>query len=259
MLQADKAHLEAWTRVNLLQIREKELRLYTQNNHNLGFVGTIVAGIAYFGLLYCRENVGWFNASPEWQKAIYGVSIIACLGISLNVCFATTLAVMLGPGTALRTDNNTTFHRAVEGMRIEYENAAAHLILGVHASMLMVVAYAWGAAAPHWLASVLVSAMALAFSGLIFRQVSVLDKAFPIRSIELTSGAFHSKRGARSSREGEESPPSAAAACSAGGDGGSSSPAADPPSPPAAKSSRGRNKKKGKGIVSSSHGTSDLL
>ena len=55
--------------------------------------------------------------------------------------------------------------------------------------------YAWSAASPHWACSLLVSALAATFSSLILRRTRVLDAAFPLRSVELTSSAFHAKRG----------------------------------------------------------------
>ena len=200
MLEAEKSELEAWTRVSLLNIRQRELQLYSQNTHNLGVVGSIVAGIAYFGLLYCRTNVQFFNDSSEWQKGAYGIALVACLGLSLRVCFATMLVVMFGPGTALRSSSNALFHNAVEGMRIEFEYASYHLHAAVHTSLFTVVVYAWSAASPHWLCSVLVSVIAGTFSSLIVRQVGVLDRAFPVRNMQLTSGAFHIKQQAQATR-----------------------------------------------------------
>ena len=191
MLHADKAHLEAWTRVSLLTIREKEIKLYATNSHNLGTIAAIVAGIAYFGLLYVK--MPYFREAADWQKAAYGLTMVGCLGISLRVCFGTTMILMFGPGTALRADNNGMFHGAVEGMRIEFEHAGKHLYVVIHGTLLIVVFFAWGKAVPHWIGSVILTFLALAASSLIVRQTRALDKAFPLRSLNLTSGAFYSK------------------------------------------------------------------
>lgn len=51
MLDADKKVIEANARVNVLELRDKEIELYTQNCRTLGTVGAIMAGLSYYGLV----------------------------------------------------------------------------------------------------------------------------------------------------------------------------------------------------------------
>ena len=52
MLFADKQALETELKVSLLEIRERELDLYTQNCRNIGAQSALLAGFAYLALTY---------------------------------------------------------------------------------------------------------------------------------------------------------------------------------------------------------------
>ena len=191
MLQADKEELQAKITVKLLHIRERELHLYTENTRNLGNIGAITAGIAYFGLIYIKMD--YFTKASAWFQATYGILLIVGLALSLRICFATTLMMMLGPGRALRGQDTASYHVAVEGMRIEFEYVAKHLHGAVHLAMATVAVYSWSAASPNWICSALISSLAVISSATMVVRFRVLDETFPVRHMQLTSGYFVGK------------------------------------------------------------------
>ena len=73
MLYADKAALENRTKVRLLEIRERELVLYTNNCRAVGTVATLTAGVGFTALIYTKLD--YYHDSTVVAQCFY---ILGC-------------------------------------------------------------------------------------------------------------------------------------------------------------------------------------
>mmetsp|Transcript_20136 Transcript_20136/g.51270 ORF Transcript_20136/g.51270 Transcript_20136/m.51270 type:complete len:292 (+) Transcript_20136:57-932(+) len=190
MLQADKDLVEASTEVKLLSIRERELALYLRNTNLLGTVSAIIAGMGYFGLVYVKMQ--YFRASGEIAKATYVLGLTMSMSLAMRNLLGTTTIAVLGPGMALR-GNMGAMHKAIDGMMIELETITNVLHQSMYCFMGTLIAYAWGAASPHWICSVLLTALALVTAWLIAWSTGKVEATFPVRTMKLTSGTFYTE------------------------------------------------------------------
>jgi len=77
MLYADKRALETNLKVQLLEIREKELVFYTNNCQNIGTQAAMLAGFAFAGMMQPLPD------EPEALRVLFLVSTVSALGEEL--------------------------------------------------------------------------------------------------------------------------------------------------------------------------------
>ena len=191
MLFADKAALENRTKVRLLSIRERELTLYTNNCRTVGTVSALMAGIAYSALIYTK--MAYFHDSSQLSQFLYVIGLTVCMCLSLSNVLGTTMLTMLGPGKALRGPDGS-MHAAVDGMLNAFEEIAIAQHLTIYTFMLTTIFYAWGAASPSIITSTLLTTLVGGLTYIMYIQSGIVERAFPMRSIPLVSGAFFPKR-----------------------------------------------------------------
>ena len=74
-----------------------------------------------------------------------------------------------------------------------FEDIAITQHLTIYTFMLTTVFYAWGAASPAWTTSLLLTILVGGLTYVMWIQSGIVEKAFPMRSIPLVSGAFFPK------------------------------------------------------------------
>jgi len=111
MLYADKAVLKSTIKQSAIQLREKELTLFTEN---FAAIGTQAALLAGFALTALAE----FQVPPEGNrlcKAGFYLLVITTFSSALHCVCNTTFISVWGPGLALRGPDNS-MNVAIEGM-----------------------------------------------------------------------------------------------------------------------------------------------
>lgn len=136
MLFADKRALQTNLKLELLEIREKELNFYTTNCGNLAFLSSIFAGFASTALM---THV---SKTPPMLHFMYLFSTVCALGLQLSALVSTTLLAMLAPGLALRGPDGS-MNAAIDSMIGEYRTAFFMLLLGLLALHASVTFFAW--------------------------------------------------------------------------------------------------------------------
>jgi hypothetical protein len=88
MLYADKRALETNLKVQLLEIREKELIFYTNNCQNIGTQAAMLAGFAFAGMMQPLPD------EPEVLRVLFLVSTVSALGaLSITAASSSRAAV----------------------------------------------------------------------------------------------------------------------------------------------------------------------
>jgi len=197
MLYADKVALANRARLRMLEIREKEIDLYTTNSRTISTANTMLAGIGYTALVYTKmgyyQNAGWFT------QYLYPVTLAILISFSLLSLFVLTLTIMLGPGLALRGPDGSV-HIAVEAIMVEYRTGCFYFGCGVIALHLVVVTYAWGGF-PMLASKLALTALMLISITLIFFQARVVARRFYVH--EVHSGAFYPANPSASTADGK--------------------------------------------------------
>ena len=114
--------------VSLLAIRERELKLYTQNCRAIGTQAALLAGFAYGGC--CLGSYLFPEDSSDSMRAAYLVAMTWAMGLNVYCLFSSTLCTMLGPGLALRGPDGS-MEQAVEGLAIEYRFTFVVYVVGL--------------------------------------------------------------------------------------------------------------------------------
>jgi hypothetical protein len=138
MLHADKRALEQNLKVNLLKIREKELRFYTDNCVAVGTQASLLSGFAYSGLIQIVIPEG----KSETLVTAYLCVTVTAMGFELIAVINAMLCSMLGPGLALRGPDGS-MHRAVDEMLEEYRLTFFFFGIGLVAFHFSAILFAW--------------------------------------------------------------------------------------------------------------------
>lgn len=138
MLAADKRALEQNLKVNLLKIREKELRFYTDNCVAIGTQASLLSGFAYSGLIQIVIPEGRNNT----LITAYLCVTVTAMGLELIAVINAMLCSMLGPGLALRGPDGS-MHKAVDEMLEEYRLTFFFFGVGLVAFHFSAILFAW--------------------------------------------------------------------------------------------------------------------
>lgn len=143
MLWADKRALEQRVRVDMLQIRERELEFYSANLQSIGLQAGIFAGFLYPAIIYIVIPEG---KNDTLITAYLCVAAMA-FGLHMLALVNSMMCAMLAPGLALRGPNGA-MHKALDDMLEEYRLTFFLFVLGiiaygVAALLLCFVLFTW--------------------------------------------------------------------------------------------------------------------
>ena len=100
----------------------------------------LLAGLSCEGLFQVEVPHG----APWIVKLLYLLFALASLSLEIIAVLNTTLLAMMGPGLALRGPaEQACVHRAVEGMREEYQSAYICFVLGLVFLIISLGLYGW--------------------------------------------------------------------------------------------------------------------
>lgn len=148
MLFADKQALETDLKVSLLSIRERELKLYSENCRSIGAQAALLAGFTYGGVTIA----GTLQESARIQFVSLHVFVTTVsMGCNIACCFGATCCSMFGPGLALRGPDGA-MDQAVEGLALEFRLLFLIFIFGLilfylSASIFICLDFEWYSAA----------------------------------------------------------------------------------------------------------------
>lgn len=214
MLHANKQDVEADLSVQLLQIRERELKFYSSNCRTIGTQASVFAGFAFsFFEVAARfegyavvEGVREGNSTvdtvverarqtPEALRVLFVLSATCAMSLNVSAMFFANCLALLGPGLALRGDGSGAMDRAVDGLALEYRVVFLIFFCGIVAFFAVAMLYSLMQA--DWVLSacvVLVLVYLLRHSALAFKR---LYKKFRLPPALAQSGAFNPHNGSR--------------------------------------------------------------
>jgi len=181
MLFADKRALATNLKVELLEIREKELRFYTSNTLSIGMQSAFFAGFASTALMTHVPK------TPVALHAIYLLFTVASLGLQLGVMVSTSLLAMLAPGLALRGPDGS-MNVAVDHMISEYRSAFKKLLLGIITLHGSTICFVWLSLATA--EACILTLCILSSLWLIIRYIRKLMQRFQLPADEAVTGKF---------------------------------------------------------------------
>ena len=190
MLYADKRALQTDLKVQLLEIREKELNLYTSNTLTIGMQSAFFAGFSSTALMTSVPR------TPLLLHFAYLLFTVAGLGLQLGVMVSTALLAMAGPGLALRGPDGS-MNVAVDQMISEYRSAFARLLLGIIALHFSTICFVW--LQLYTFEAVVLSVCILCSLYGIVRYIRKLMVRFQLPSGEVVTGVYE---GAEARRAG---------------------------------------------------------
>ena len=188
MLFADKRALQTTLKVELMEIREKELRFYTNNTLAIGMQSAFFAGFSSTALMTSVSR------QPLLLHALYLLCTIAGLGLQLGVMLSTSLLAMIAPGLALRGPDGS-MNVAVDHMIGEYRSAFTRLLLGIvalHGSTICFVLLQLPA-----FEAVLLSLCILTSLHVIIRYIRKLMVRFQLPADATVTGKYEAAEAAR--------------------------------------------------------------
>lgn len=181
MLFADKRALQTNLKLELLEIREKELNYYATNCSNLSFLASIFAGFASTALMTHVPK------EPNWLHFLYLFATVCALGLQLIALVNTTLLSMLAPGLALRGPDGS-MNLAIDHMIGEYRTAFFMLLCGLLALHFSVAFYCW-LTLSTWL-SILMTLGVFGSVAIELRYIRMTFARFRLPSDKLVTGKF---------------------------------------------------------------------
>lgn len=126
MLWADKRALEHRVRVNMLQIRERELQFYSANLQSIGLQAAFLAGFLYPAIIYIVIPEG----KDEILVTVYLCVTATAFGLHMLALVNAMMCAMLAPGLALRGPDGA-MHRALDDLLQEYRLTFFLFVLGI--------------------------------------------------------------------------------------------------------------------------------
>ena len=208
MLWADKRALETNLKVQLLQIRERELEFYVRNTLTICVVATIILGFSYTRMTEAVPS-DYAGVGPYAVRVLYMVSCMSSLGFMFVSLISTTLLSMLAPGLALRGPDGA-MHPAVDGMIDEYRSAFYAFLGGLLCFHAMAALAGWvhfhhlakkdddgvHAWEYYWLSSLLSFLVAVSLFNLV-RAIRKIFVTFALPEGSLVTGKFEDPNAAR--------------------------------------------------------------
>mmetsp|Transcript_4063 Transcript_4063/g.11959 ORF Transcript_4063/g.11959 Transcript_4063/m.11959 type:complete len:213 (-) Transcript_4063:217-855(-) len=172
MIAADRAQLESHFKQLTLQIREKEVSVFTDNFAILSTQAAFLCGLGFSGL----------TMVPRWQRpgvpppvallTFYGLASIS-IGFNILTMAISSWSMIFGPSLAIRGADGS-MSRAVAGMYQERKWTLRFFWLGIAHIMLSVVALCW--AKFECYISIFMTFILLGFLGFLLYYISVVTR-----------------------------------------------------------------------------------
>jgi len=217
MLYANKQDVEADLRVQLLQIREHELRFYASNCRTIGTQASVFAGFAFSffevaarfegydvvreiranNLTGLAEDTAAARAyqTPESLRVLFVLSATCAMALNVSAMFFANCLALFGPGLALRGDGSEAMDRAVDGLALEYRVVFLVFFLGIVSFFGVAVLYSLMQA--DWVLSTCVVAVLVYLLRHTMHAFKRLYKKFRLPPALAQSGAFNRHDGGR--------------------------------------------------------------
>ena len=185
MLFADKRALRTNLKVELLEIREKELKFYTTNTLAIGTQAAFFSGFASTALMTGVPK------EPLLLHAAYLIFTIAALGLQLGVVVGASLLAMVAPGLALRGPDGS-MSVAVDSMIFEYRALFKRLIVGIFALHFSTITFVWLQLGTTfgWIQATLLTLCILLSLYMIIKYIRVLMIRFQLPAEHVVTGKF---------------------------------------------------------------------
>lgn len=135
MLAADRQLLKDALRRDVLEIRDKELRLFSDNYNSIGLQAALLAGFAMTSLAELQVP----DDTPKGWKILFFVGVTVTLAAEVHCVCNAMFANLFGPGLALRGPAGS-IHRATQGMHQERRQVFISYWVGLVAFQLAAIA-----------------------------------------------------------------------------------------------------------------------
>lgn len=139
MIAADKQELESRLKQVTLQIREKEMTVFTDNFAVLSTQSAFLTGLGFGGLTMVPS---WDSDDKRMEEIIFYTLVSISIGFNiLTLCIA-SWCMIFGPGLAIRGPDGS-MSRAVEGMYAERKWALRFFWVGLFFILSSGIALGW--------------------------------------------------------------------------------------------------------------------
>jgi len=138
MIAADKQELESRLKQVTLQIREKEISVFTDNFAVLSTQSAFLTGLGFGGLTMVPT---WSNDKRVTEVIFYTLVSIS-IGFNILTLCISSWCMIFGPGLAIRGPDGS-MSRAVEGMYAERKWALRFFWVGLFFIMLSGISLGW--------------------------------------------------------------------------------------------------------------------
>uniref|UniRef100_A0A7S2RJM5 PH domain-containing protein n=1 Tax=Rhizochromulina marina TaxID=1034831 RepID=A0A7S2RJM5_9STRA len=138
MIAADKQELESRLKQATLQIREKEISVFTDNFAVLSTQSAFLTGLGFGGL----TMVPTWDKDKRPQEAIFYTLVSISIGFNVLTLCISSWCMIFGPGLAIRGPDGS-MDRAIRGMYGERKWALRFFWIGLFFIMLSGIALGW--------------------------------------------------------------------------------------------------------------------
>jgi len=192
MLQANKGNVITNFHKTSLDIRNMELKYFMGVFNRLSSISSILAGFASSALLM---------SVPQWEDALVVTAFLVftscAFGMNLLVILIATLCNLWGPGKALRGNDSSHLHEAIDVLEKSMQEAMRFFVLGLFCYFISTIMVVW-LFFDH-IGAIITTVLLILFLCMLVRQSVVIRKAF-ITGTKLVSGVIHGNA-VRSERE----------------------------------------------------------
>ena len=137
MLHGEKAHVQAGSKVKVLEIQKMELDFHVNNCFSIGLQAAIVASLSYNGIIEIKDIPG-----GNIEHILYYGVTYASVVVELLCVFLTTFSATLGPGYALRGKDGATMH-SVRSLERQVQAAIVLFFFGVFLLFPSLTFFVW--------------------------------------------------------------------------------------------------------------------
>ena len=141
MIAADRAELESRLKQLTLQIREKEVTVFTENFAVLSTQAAFLCGLGFSGLTMVPSWQGKHEPKTAMLLAFYSLASVS-IGFNILTMAISSWCMIFGPGLAIRGPDGS-MSRAVAGMYQERKWALRFFWLGIVFIILSGIALGW--------------------------------------------------------------------------------------------------------------------
>jgi len=171
MIQANKGNLLTSFHKTSLDIRFKELEYFTGVFERMSGISGMLAGFASSAMMLSVPR--WEN---PWVVVAFLIFTGSAFGMNLLVILIATLACLWGPGKALRGDEPSHLHDAIEILEGKQQMAMRFFVMGLFSYFISSIMVTW--LFFDSLGALLTTALLTLFLFMLVRQSLVIRRAF---------------------------------------------------------------------------------